>query len=176
MYKRQEPSQPQRITSGLNTNFNLSPNYSFYKSYHKSCFLEPIYIPREVNTGTCLQPGENNLFCGPTRELCVNHSQHGKSSERFGKNASEWTGKVEISKEEIPAGKSNMYGYILTYSRLALKGARLSSVFPPDGTLISASAAPHCEANKAEIRSEEQSEKAESCRENFWNEIQLKGP
>ena len=30
--------------------------------------------------------------------------------------------------------------------------------------------------NKAEIRPEEQSEKAESFRENFWNEIQLKGP
>ena len=29
--------------------------------------------------------------------------------------------------------------------------------------------------NKAEIRSEEQSEKAESCLENLWNEIQLKG-
>ena len=29
---------------------------------------------------------------------------------------------------------------------------------------------------KAEIRPEEQSEKAESCRENLWNEIQLKGP
>ena len=30
--------------------------------------------------------------------------------------------------------------------------------------------------NKADIRPEEQSEKAESCRENLWNEIQLKGP
>ena len=30
--------------------------------------------------------------------------------------------------------------------------------------------------NKAEVRPEEQSEKAESCRENLWNEIQLKGP
>ena len=30
--------------------------------------------------------------------------------------------------------------------------------------------------NKAEIRPEEQSEKAKSCPENLWNEIQLKGP
>ena len=30
--------------------------------------------------------------------------------------------------------------------------------------------------NKAEIRPEEQSEKAESFREKLWNEIQLKGP
>ena len=28
--------------------------------------------------------------------------------------------------------------------------------------------------SKAEIRPEEQSEKAESCRENLWNEIQFK--
>ena len=30
--------------------------------------------------------------------------------------------------------------------------------------------------NKAEIRPEEQSENAERCQENSWNEIQLKGP
>ena len=30
--------------------------------------------------------------------------------------------------------------------------------------------------NKAELRPEEQSKKAESCREYLWNEIQLKGP
>ena len=30
--------------------------------------------------------------------------------------------------------------------------------------------------NKEEIRPEEQSVKTESCRENLWNEIQLKGP
>ena len=29
---------------------------------------------------------------------------------------------------------------------------------------------------KAEIRQEEKSEKTERCRENLWNEIQLKGP
>ena len=30
--------------------------------------------------------------------------------------------------------------------------------------------------NKAEIRPEEQSEKAERCRQNLWNDTQLKGP
>ena len=38
----------------------------------------------------------------------------GKNRERFGKNAGEWTGRVEISKEEIPGSKRSMYGYILT--------------------------------------------------------------
>ena len=47
----------------------------------------------------------------------VSHSQRRKKIERgFGKNADEWTGKVEISKEEIPGSKCSMYGYILTYS------------------------------------------------------------
>ena len=40
------------------------------------------------------------LFYGPTQEPCVSHSQHRKNRERFWKNAGEWTGSVEISKEE----------------------------------------------------------------------------
>ena len=83
-----EPSQPQRITSGLNTNFSLSPSYSFHKSlYNKSFFLlllslsqttaqilstiserktrktkmhvlEPVYIRLALNMGTCIQQGD----------------------------------------------------------------------------------------------------------------------
>ena len=34
------------------------------------------------------------------------------------KKAGEWTGSVEISKEEIPGSKRSTYGYILTYTRL----------------------------------------------------------
>ena len=45
-----EPSPPQRITSGLNTNFTLSPSYSFHKSsYHKSCFFS-LFIFRGHST------------------------------------------------------------------------------------------------------------------------------
>ena len=35
-----------------------------------------------------------------------------ETGERFGKNAGEWTGRVEIRKEEIPGSKRSMYGYI----------------------------------------------------------------
>ena len=50
----------------------------------------------------------------------VGHSQHRKKIGRgLGKNAGEWTGRVEISEEEIPGSKRNMYGYILAYSRLS---------------------------------------------------------
>ena len=50
----------------------------------------------------------------------VSHNQQEKKIGRcFGKkNAGEWTGRVKISKEEIPGSKRSMYGYILTYSRL----------------------------------------------------------
>ena len=66
----------------------------------------------------------------------------GKIGRGFGKNAGEWTRSVGISKEEIPGSKRSMYGmYGLL---LALKGDRLSSVFSPEGTLISASTASHC--------------------------------
>ena len=42
----------------------------------------------------------------------------GEIGRGFGKNAGEWTRRVEICKEEIPGSKRSMYGYILTYSRL----------------------------------------------------------
>ena len=54
----------------------------------------------------------------PTQEPVIAAANTGKTRERFWKNAGEWTGKVEISKEEIPGSERSMYGYILTYSRL----------------------------------------------------------
>ena len=40
----------------------------------------------------------------------------GKTREEFGgKNAGEWTVRVEISKEEIPGSKRSMRGCILTH-------------------------------------------------------------
>ena len=52
-------------------------------------------------------------------ETTVSPSQYRKKAgEVLEKNADEWTGRVEISKEEIPGSKRSMYGYILTYSRL----------------------------------------------------------
>ena len=67
-------------------------------------------------------------------------SNTGEIRRGFGKNAGDWTVRVEVSKEEIPGSKYRLYTDLLQ----ALKGERLSSVFSPDGTLISASAAPQC--------------------------------
>ena len=110
-------------TSGLNTNLNftLSPSYSFHKSsYHKSCFFFIAYL-HSVGTqyGNLHPAGWPILFCGPTQELYFSHSQRRKKSgDVLQKNEGEWTGRVEISKEEIPGSKRSMYGYILSYSRL----------------------------------------------------------
>ena len=48
----------------------------------------------------------------------VSHSQQEEVRRGFGKNAGEWTGRVEISKDVIPGSKRSMYGCILTCSRL----------------------------------------------------------
>ena len=48
-------------------------------------------------------------------QATVNTGEFGRG---FGKYAGEWTGRVEIGKEEIPDSKRSMYGYIVTYFRL----------------------------------------------------------
>ena len=66
-------------------------------------------MPRALNTGTCIQQGDLFYSAGQHRN---------KLGEVLGKNAREWTGRVEISEEELPGSKRSMCGYILTYSRL----------------------------------------------------------
>ena len=91
-----EPSQPQRITSGLNTNFTLSPSYSFHKSsYHVSClfFFKPTYILRALNTGTCLWQGDLFYSAGLHRNHVLATANTGKIGRGFGKNTDEWTEK-----------------------------------------------------------------------------------
>ena len=52
-------------------------------------------------------------------DLFYSAGQHRKKlGEVLEKNEGEWTGRLEISKEEIPGSKHSMHGYILTYSRL----------------------------------------------------------
>ena len=71
--------------------------------------FETIYMPRALNTGTCTQQGDLFYSAGQHRK---------KLGEVLEKNAGEWTGRLEIGKEELPGSKRSMYGYILTYSRL----------------------------------------------------------
>ena len=81
-------------------------------------FFEPIYIARALNTGTCIRQGDLFYSAGLHRNHVLATANTGKIGRGFEKNAREWTGRVEINKEEIPGSKRIMYGYILTYSRL----------------------------------------------------------
>ena len=82
-------------------------------------FSEPIYIPRALNTGTCIQQGDLFYSGSLHRNHVLATANTGEIRRGFGKkNAGEWTERVEISKEEIPGSKRSTYGYILTYSRL----------------------------------------------------------
>ena len=81
-------------------------------------FFELIYIPRALNTATCIRQGDLFYSAGLHRNQVLATANTGKIGRGFGKNAGEWTGRVEISNEEIPGSKRSMYGYILTYSRL----------------------------------------------------------
>ena len=77
-----------------------------------------LLIFRGHSTRNVHPAGRPILFCRPTQEPVLATANAGKNRERFWKNAVEWTGRVEISKDKIPGSRRSMYGYILTYSRL----------------------------------------------------------
>ena len=60
---------------------------------------ESIYIPRVLDTGTCIQQGD--LFFSATQEPVSVALTQKKLRRGFGKNAGEWPGRVEISMKEI---------------------------------------------------------------------------
>ena len=69
------------------------------------------------------EPASDRVTCFYSAGLHKNHvlatANKGEIGRGFEKNAGEWTGRVEISKEGIPGSKHSMYGgYILTYCRL----------------------------------------------------------
>ena len=80
-------------------------------------YISLIYMPRALETGTCLWQGDLFYSAGLHRNHVLATANTGKIRRSFGKNAGEWNGGVEISKEEIPGSKRSMYSYILTYSR-----------------------------------------------------------
>ena len=78
--------------------------------------FEPIYTPRALNTGTCIRQGDLFYSAGLNRNHVLATANTGEIGRGFGKNADEWTGRVEISKEEILGSKRSMYGNIQTQS------------------------------------------------------------
>ena len=66
------------------------------------CFFKPIHISWALNMGTCIQQGDLFYSVGLHRNHVLAKANTGEIRTGFGKNAGEWTGRVEISKEEIP--------------------------------------------------------------------------
>ena len=83
-------------------------------------FFEPIHTPWALNTGTCIKQGNLFYSAGLHRNQYWPQLTQGKKKlgRGFGKNAIEWTGRIEISKAEIHGSKRSMHANILTYSRL----------------------------------------------------------
>ena len=77
-----EPSLPQRITSGLNTEFTLSPSYSFHKSsYYKSwvfVLFFSLYIFRRHSTREAASSRVTYFILQADTGTSVSHSQHRK--------------------------------------------------------------------------------------------------
>ena len=68
-------------------------------------FIEPIYVPRAFNTGTRIRQGGLFYSAGLHRNHVLATANTGEIGRSFGKNAGEWTGRVEMSKEEIPGSR-----------------------------------------------------------------------
>ena len=78
-------------------------------------FCEPIYIPRALDTGTCLRQGDLFYSAGLHRNRV---SENQENRERFWTKC-RWMDRKSRNKQgRIPGSKRNMYGYVLTYSRL----------------------------------------------------------
>ena len=60
---------------------------------------------------------QGDLFCGPSQEPVLATASTGKTREKFWKNAGEWTGGIEISKEAIFGSRCSKHGCTLTCSK-----------------------------------------------------------
>ena len=70
-------------------------------------------MPWTLNTGTCLWQGDLFYSAGLHRNHVLATTNTGKIWRGFGKNAGEWTVRVEISKKEIP-GSSDLEDIVRT--------------------------------------------------------------
>ena len=75
-------------------------------------FFEPVDILWALNMGTCIWQGDLFYFAGLHRNHVLATANTGEIGRGFGKNADEWTRRIEIIKEEIPGSMRSMCGYI----------------------------------------------------------------
>ena len=108
-------SFPQTTTQIIPTIRNANPEKTI------THILEPIYISRALDMGTCINCNneQGDLFdsAGSHWKRLPQPIQK-KNREKSGRNAGEWTGRIETRKEDIPGSRHSMHGYILAYYRL----------------------------------------------------------
>ena len=112
------PLEASRCTSAFCRELIECARMSAYIHLVRLSLLEEIPIGSSVASNIATRV--MNLFysAGLHRNHVLATTNTGKIGRCFGKNAGEWTGRVEISKEEIRGSKRSMYGHILNYSRL----------------------------------------------------------
>ena len=74
-------------------------------------FFEPIYIPRALNTGTCIQQGDLFYSAGLHRNHVLATANTGEIGKGLEKNAGERTGRVEIRKKSLAVSVACMAIY-----------------------------------------------------------------
>ena len=74
-------------------------------------FSEPIYIPRALNTGTCIQQGDLFYSAGLHRNHVLATANTGEIRRGLGINAGEWTERVEIRKKSLAVSVAHMAVY-----------------------------------------------------------------
>ena len=81
-----EPSQPQRITSRLEHKLHsISKLFISQVIILQVMSFEPIYIPRALNTGTCIQQGDLFYSAGLPWNHVLATANTGKIGRGFGK-------------------------------------------------------------------------------------------
>ena len=92
---------------------------SHYTTSHAFIFFFSLFIYHRHSTREPASSKVTYFILRAYKGTVLAAANTGKTWERFWKkNAGEWTGRVEIGKEEIHGSKRSMYGYIVTYSGL----------------------------------------------------------
>ena len=95
-----------------NHNSNAIHNFGRQNQKNNNTYFGVCLFAASPKHGNLHPAGWPILLCGPTQEPVLATANTGKTRERFWeKNAGEWTGRVEISKEDIPGSRCSMHGY-----------------------------------------------------------------
>ena len=135
------------IRAGLHQGWTQTSFYFqviHFTSHHTTSHVfEPIYIPRALDMGTCIQQGDLFYSVGLHKNRCWPQPTQEKIRRGFGKKY-RWIDQKGRNKQGRNAWQWVYHVWLYTDLLQAIKGECLSSVFSPDGTLISASTAPQC--------------------------------